>query len=82
LTEDLNTGRVSAKFIPRVLAIKQKEQRLSVATNLLQEAEAEQNFMEGIITRNETWVFGNDPETRRQCSHWKSPESPRPKKAR
>jgi hypothetical protein len=44
-------GRISAKFAPRVLAI---EHRLSVATNLHQEAETDQNFMEGIITGEET----------------------------
>jgi hypothetical protein len=34
----------------------QNEHRLPVATNLLQEAGVDQNFMEGIITGDETWV--------------------------
>jgi len=35
-----------------------------------------------IITGDETWVYGYDPETKRQPSQWKSAESPGPKKAR
>jgi histone-lysine N-methyltransferase SETMAR len=66
---DLNMRRVSAKFVPRVVTIEQKEHRLCVTSNLLQEAEADQNFMEGIITRDETWVYGYDPETKRPSSY-------------
>jgi hypothetical protein len=50
--------RDSAKFVPRVFPI---EQGSSVAADLLQEAEMGQNFMEGIITGDKTWVYGYDP---------------------
>jgi len=55
--------RDSAKFVPRILTI---EQGSSVATDLLQEAGTDQNFMEGIITGDKTWVYGYDPETKRK----------------
>jgi histone-lysine N-methyltransferase SETMAR len=71
-------GRFSAKFDPRVLTIEQKEYRLSVATNLLQQVEMDQNFMESIITGDETWVYGYDTERKRQSSQGNSPASPRP----
>ncbi|GFV81724.1 histone-lysine n-methyltransferase setmar-like protein [Trichonephila clavipes] len=35
-----------------------------------------------IITGDETWVYGYDPETKQQSSQWKFPSEPRPKKAR
>ena len=35
-----------------------------------------------IITGDETWVYGYDPDTEQQSSQWKSPNSPRSKKAR
>jgi len=35
-----------------------------------------------VITGDETWVYAYDPETKTQYSQWKSPGSPRPKKAR
>lgn len=74
--------RVSAKFIPRLLTQEQKECRMSTAENLISEAENIPDFMENIITGDETWVYGYDPETKHQSSQWKSPKSPRPKKAR
>jgi len=37
--------RVAAKFVLRILTTEQKEWRLSVATNMLQEAESDENFM-------------------------------------
>ena len=55
---------------------------MSVATNMLQEAESEENFMVQIIAGDETWVYGYDPEMKCQSSQWKSADSPRPKKVR
>jgi len=49
---------------------------------MLQEAESDETFMGQIITGNETWVYGYDPETKHQSSQWKSADSLRPKKAR
>ena len=72
---------VAAKFVLRILTAEQKEWRLCVATNMLQEAESDENFMGQIITGNETWGYGHDPETKWQSSQWKSADSPRPKKA-
>jgi len=34
-----------------------------------------------IITSDETWMYGYDPETKQQSSQWKSSNSPQPKKA-
>jgi len=73
---------IAAKFVPRILTTEQKEWRLSVATNMLQEAESDENFMGQIIMGDETWVYGYDPETKCQSSQWKSADSLRPKKAR
>ena len=39
-------------------------------------------FIKTIVTGDETWVYGYDPETKFQSSQQKHPESPRPKKAR
>ena len=75
LMQDLNMLYVAAKFVPRILTTEQKEWRLSVATNMLQEAESDANFMGQIITGDKTWVYGYDPQ-------WKSADSTRPKKAR
>jgi hypothetical protein len=33
-------------------------------------------------TGEKSWIYGYDPETKQQSSHWKSPKLPRPKKER
>src|SRR5215469_6723562 len=40
------------------------------------------DFLNTIITGDESWVYGYDPETKSQSSQWKHSSSPRPKKAR
>jgi hypothetical protein len=50
------------------LFVPQKEWHSSVATSMLQEAESDENFMGQIIMGDETWVYGYDPETKRQSS--------------
>jgi len=82
LTCDLNMDRVAAKFVPRLLTPEQKERRVAVCQELRQRALDDPSFMSRVITGNESWVYGYDPETKQQFSQWKSPGSPRPKKAR
>ena len=82
LTEDLNLRRVSAKFVPKLLMEQQKELRKEISEDMLDVANHDPEFIKTIITGDETWVYGYDPETKFQSSQWKHPESPRPKKAR
>jgi histone-lysine N-methyltransferase SETMAR len=74
--------RISARFVPRLLSDNQKALRVSVCRELKQQARDDPNFISNIITGDETWVYGYNPETKQQSSQWKSPNSPRPKKAR
>ena len=81
LTEDLNLQRVSAKFVLKLLMEQQKELRKEISENMLDLANHDLEFIKIIITGDETWVYGYDPETKFQSSQWKHPKSPRPKKA-
>ena len=81
LTEDLNLRRMSAKFVPKLLTEQQKELRKEISEDMLDVANHDPEFIKTIITGDETWVYGYDPETKFQSSQWKHPESPRPKKA-
>ncbi|XP_026808809.1 protein GVQW3-like [Rhopalosiphum maidis] len=80
LTTDLDMRRVAAKFVPKLLSGEQKENRKQIATDLLECSESDDFFLKSIITGDETWVYGYDPETKIQSSQWKTPDSPRPKK--
>ncbi|KAJ4445629.1 hypothetical protein ANN_12311 [Periplaneta americana] len=75
-------NRVAAKFVPKLLSPEQKDLRHDVAQDLVDTANTDPGFLNTVITRDESWVYGYDPETKRQSSQWKHPESPRPKKAR
>jgi len=82
LTEELGMHRVATKFVPRILTADQKQQNVNVCTELRQLASDDETFLSRVITGDESWVNGYDPETKRQSSQWKSSMSPRPKKAR
>jgi histone-lysine N-methyltransferase SETMAR len=78
LTCDLNMHHVAAKFVPTLLIPRTKEHRVTICQELRQRAVDDPSFMSKVITGDESWVYGYDPETK-QSSQWKSPGSPRPK---
>jgi hypothetical protein len=73
---------VAAKFVPRILTADQKQQRVNVLEELHQIASDDATFLSRVITGDESWIYGHDPETKQQSSQRKSPYSLRPKKAR
>jgi len=66
LTCDLNMHRVAAKFVPRLLNPEQKEHRVAICQELCQHAVDDPSFMSRVITGDESWVHGYDPETKQQ----------------
>jgi len=81
-TDVLSMRRVSAKFVPRLLTMEQKHLRLEVSQDMLDYANSDPEFLNIVITGDESWVYGYDTETKAQPSQWKHSTSPRPKKAR
>jgi hypothetical protein len=73
--------RVVAKFVPKLLSQEQQQLHLEVAQDMLECANRDPEFLKTVITGDETWVYGYDPETKVQSSQWKHSSSPRPKKA-
>ena len=76
LTSTLGMRRIAAKFVPRLLTNDQKEHRVDVCEDLLQRMQEDPLFTSRLITGDETWVYGYDPETKQQSSQWKRPSSP------
>ena len=64
LMEELGLQRVAAKFVPRILTADQIQQRVSVCTELRQLASDDETFLSRVITGDESWVYGYDPETK------------------
>ena len=68
LTEDLKMRRVAAKLVPRLLTADQKECRLGACRELKEQFEEDPEFFSKIITGDESWCYGYDPETKQQSS--------------
>jgi histone-lysine N-methyltransferase SETMAR len=73
--------RIAAKFVPRLLSDDQKAHRVFVCRELKKQARDDPVFISYIITGDETWVYGYDPETKQQLSQWKLPNSLWPEKS-
>jgi len=82
LTEELGMRKICAKMVARNLIEQQRDARVSVCAELLEQVEADPELMEWVITGDKSWFFQYDPETKRQSLEWRSKGSPRPKKAR
>jgi len=82
LAEDFNMKRVSAKFVPQLLTDHQINNCLNVCYDLREQAGNDSQILSKVVTGDETWCYGYDPEAKQVSSQWKTPDSPKPKKAR
>jgi len=73
--------RIAAKFVPRVLTHDQKDSRVTICQELKETVINDPTLLLNAITGDESIVYAYDPETKLQSLQWKSPGSPRPKKA-
>ena len=65
LTEHLHMRKICAKLVPKNLSVEQKTNRLEICQDLLGRLEIETDFLDKVITADESWVFDYDPETKR-----------------
>lgn len=78
LTEDLGMTKLCAKVVPKNLTAEQKENRLRICQDWLENSDIFTN----VITGDESWIYEYDPETKKQSMEWKKTGEPRTKKAR
>ncbi|KAJ8940691.1 hypothetical protein NQ318_017664 [Aromia moschata] len=81
LHDELNMKKVCAKLVPKNLTPNQKLVR-QIYSDFLERLDEESELMINIITCDGTWIFQYDVETKRQSMYWKTPASPRMKKAK
>jgi hypothetical protein len=81
LTENMNMLYIAVKFVPWLLTNDQKQRHINMYLELQENANEDQTFISMIITSDRSGIYGYDPETKQQLSQWKSPQSPRAKKA-
>uniref|UniRef100_A0A8C4Q4B9 Mos1 transposase HTH domain-containing protein n=1 Tax=Eptatretus burgeri TaxID=7764 RepID=A0A8C4Q4B9_EPTBU len=82
ISENLEMHKVCAKMVPKLLSEDQKQQRVTVCEDIIERLEDDPDLLGRVITGDESWIFEYNPKTKRQSRQWKSPASPRPKKAR
>lgn len=83
MTNDSGMRRVCARWVPRLLLPDQLRGRVHICQDLLDMFEEEgDQFLNNIVTCDETWVHFFELESKQQSSVWKHPTSPSPIKAR
>lgn len=82
LVDVLGMKRVAARLVPKELNFLQKQCRMSVAKEMISNADNDPTFMKRIITGDETWVYEFDMPTTQQSSEWREKNEPKPKKPR
>ena len=65
LTDILVMSKVSARWVPRMLTDDQKRSRVDISRNLLSRYEDDPgDFIDQVVTQDETWVHHFDPESK------------------
>ena len=83
MKNELHMSHVCARWVSRLLTDEQRERRVHAAQTFLDRYHRQgHNFLERIVTVDETWVHYYDPETKRQSSVWKTPGMKTPVKAK
>jgi len=79
--EDLDTRKLSAKWVPKRLNADQKRRRCQSSEKLLEFFRRDQNyFLLRLMTMDETWLYHYDPETKQQSMEWRHSVPPCPPK--
>lgn len=79
--DELNFHKICARWVPRELTAEHKRKRVEICQRLLDRYNNEgEEFLNRIVTGDETWVHHYDPESKRQSMEWKHPNSPATKK--
>ena len=79
--EDLDTQKLSTKWVPKCLNTDQKRQLCQSSEQLLEFFQHDPNdFLLRFVTTDKTWLYHYDPETKQQLMEWRHSGSPRPKK--
>jgi hypothetical protein len=70
------------RWFPKKLNDDQKARRNEVSAEMREWLETEPDFLNRVITGDESWFFEYDPETRRRSEKRHTPQTPKQKEAR
>ena len=66
ITKNLGLRKICAKMVPRLLNEGQKERRVQVCQDILEQLETEPNLLKRVVIGNESLIFQYDALTKRQ----------------
>ena len=70
--DSLKFSKVCARWVPKELTEERKRERLDVCSrHLARSRKKGDNFLQQIVTGDETWVHHYEPESKRQSMQWK-----------
>ena len=78
--DSLKFSKVCARWVPKELTEERKRKCLDVCSRHLACYREGDNFLQQIVTGDETWIQHYEPESKRQSMQWKHPSSPVAKK--
>jgi histone-lysine N-methyltransferase SETMAR len=83
LTDDLGLVKKSARWVPKLLTVDQKEKRVEMSRDFLQLVQRQSMaVLDNIVTMDESAVSFHTPETKKQSKQWVKKGQPGPIKAR
>jgi histone-lysine N-methyltransferase SETMAR len=83
LHEKLGMKKLSARWVPRLLTVEQKRNRMTTSEHCLAMFKRNpKEFLRRFVTVDETWIHHYTPEMKEQSKQWTSPGEPAPKKAK
>lgn len=83
LVKYLGLKKLSARWVPRLLTIEHKRNRMATSKECLAMFHRNRaEFLRRFVTVDETWVHYHTPETKEQSKQWTFPGESAPKKAK
>lgn len=83
LHEKLGMRKLSARWVPRLLTMEQKRNRLTISELCLNKFKSNPNeFLRRFVTVDETWIHHYTPEMKEQSKQWTARGESAPKKAK
>jgi hypothetical protein len=81
VAEKLGYKKLCARWVPKMLMDDQRMKQVGSALKFLTcYVQEEGEFLDFIVTEDETWVFHHTPESKQQSLHWRHTHSLRTKK--
>ena len=78
--EKLKMRKICTKFVPRVLREDQKERHCYDSREMVELINSDSAVLDALMTCDESWIYCNDQETKRQISQWEQPALPDPRR--